>query len=90
MDEQMLGRNTIRPLRAYEDDLVSVMLEPKPGSNDSDVLALLRQFEVEPPEVLAAGFIAARVPRQKLAELESVAFVHLKQMKQMRFGIRAR
>lgn len=65
-------------------EMVSVMLEPRPGSTDDDVIALLNELSLGAGEVLSAGFIAARVPRNTLQKLESVAFVHVKPHKQLR------
>jgi hypothetical protein len=80
----MLSHRFVLSRQKLATDIVSVLLEPKPGSTDDDVIALLNELNLGAGEVLSEGFIAARVPRNTLPQLESVAFVHVKPQKQLR------
>ena len=62
---------------------VPVMLEPKQGRGDEDIVGMLRDAGAREVEVLAPGFVSANAPTSSLDALRTIAEVHPKVRKQM-------
>ena len=62
-------------------ELVSVAVEPLPDRTDDEVVAMLEAEGAEEINVLAEGYISARVPRAAIERLEAVASVQVKTRK---------
>jgi hypothetical protein len=74
-----------KPIRPTEAGVewVAVMLEPKRGRTDQEILGALRDAGAREIDVLAPRFISAQARSSSLADLGEVAEVHVKARKQM-------
>lgn len=70
------------------DSKVDVLVEPKPGNSDTEVVCLLQKGGAAFVEILAPGFISAQVPYGLLETLEPVAYVEQQSEKQLRYEAR--
>ena len=61
-------------------EMMSILAEPKPGFNDDDVVAALNGARAQDVQILSPGFVSAKLPRKQLELVESVAWVHEKQL----------
>ena len=66
------------------DEVVPVMVEPRPGRSDEEVAKQLRDVGAQDVTIMAPGFISAEVRRTALGTIESVAYIHPKVRKQPR------
>jgi hypothetical protein len=78
-----LKKLSLDRVRDADHSPVSVLLEPKPGMGDEDVVSLLNEVGAERVAILAEGFISAVAPRSCLARIEAVAVVHIKPLKEL-------
>jgi len=60
---------------------VPVLLEPRPGHDEGEVVGRLQALGASRIEVLAPGFVSATVERGLLRELEGIAEVGIKPRK---------
>ena len=66
------------------EDQISVSVEPHKGHTDDEVVNELRKLGATDVEVIAEGFISAKLSRSKFKALEHIADVHEKQKHQPR------
>jgi len=63
------------------DEPVAVTVEPRDGHTDADVTKRLTEQGATNVEVLAPGYISARLAPAQFAAVEAVAVVHVKATK---------
>lgn len=64
-------------------ELISVIAEPKAGYSTEDVRKLLESLCAEDINILAPGFISAKLPKNKFKVVEDIAHVEEKRSKQI-------
>lgn len=62
----------------------AVMLEPRPGHTDEEVVERLRQCGATDTRIVTPGFVSARATRDSMRLLEEIADVQVKPTKQFR------
>jgi hypothetical protein len=77
-----LGSN--RTADRNPDLLLYVLLEPKAGKRDEEIVTLLQQNGAAWIEILSPGFISAQIPLRLKPTLESMAYVEEQTEKRFR------
>ena len=70
--------------------VVSVLVEPRPGHSDEEVVAALKQQGAQDIDILSPGFISALVTPAAASLLSAIADVHKKVVKQTLSGFQRR
>jgi hypothetical protein len=77
-----------RVSRVAENELdeLAVLVEPKPGHSDEEVVQHLRDAGATALTVIAPGFVSAVADRRACDSISRIAFVHVEESKEPRLA----